>query len=343
MKDIISKIILITILSIYSFGVNAKPDLGSYVDISVSSDSDKIRIYRDHKNKKKWYVTPAKIILNSLDGPGYSLDLMRYKGRKGSGDADKFWIKSVLHLQLKKKHDKKIMSSIRKALKQEGHKVLSIKQMPIVGSRIKVLMGDLQNDWTRYSKWSDKSIAIALNNHLSQILWDSAQKTKDEQQQLMSIEVQTLAKGVRKSEAEIGDSKKSKWNDAEIEISETISVMLDAPKYPELFRRTDLDANIDFGYTGMDVFCFDFLEGNYPDLYAVLVDIKIKTEDRDLIKQLRFDDESDYRYRIDFGIAKSLDEPYMVRLTYIDKDGVKNQGKWFRKDGELMLDVTRYK
>lgn len=344
--------LLLIVISIFAISsVYAKPNLGNYLDIGSSdingSDDEKVRIYRDNKNSKKWYVTPAKTVLggksnledkSNLEGksnPGYSLDLMRYKGRKGTGDADKFWVKSVLHLELQKSYEKKAFSNLRKKLKKEGHKVLSLKELPSVGSRLRILMGGFDGSWSGYSKWSGKSIAVSLNDNMAQILWDSAEK----QQQLLSIEVQTVVKGVRKKKVD----GKDKWVKEEITLSETIPLELNASQSPDRFRRTDLDANIDFGYTGLEVFCFDFLEGNYPELYAVLVDIKFETEERDLIKQLRFDMDSEYRYRVDFGIAKSMDKPYKVRLTYIDKDGEKIEMPWFKKHGELMLDVTRYK
>lgn len=336
-----------------SISVYAKPNLNSYLDLDVKGQTEKIRVYQDHKSSKKWYVSPSKIFLGSIDtqsagksfidNPGYSLDLMRYKGRKGSGDADKFWIKSVLHLEMNKGHDKPVFKQIRKAIKNEGYKVIALKSMPEVGMRYRVLMGDIDGSWNGgrdgKSKWSSKSIALALPDHMAQILWNSAEK----QQQIMSVEVQTDISGVRQEQQNDNNEKNQKWNEVELTLSQTLPLQLNAQKFPERFKRIDLDANIDFGYTGIDVFCFDFLEGNYPDLYAVLVDIKINTEDRDHIKQLRFDKNSDYRYRIDFGIAKEMGQPYMVRLTYIDKDGKHKQEPWFKKHGELLLDVTRYK
>ncbi len=317
----------------------AKPNLGSYLDLDVASSGingggEKVRVYRDNKRSKKWYVTPAKTILGDESNPGYSLDLMRYKGRKGTGDSEKFWVKSVLHLELQKFYEKKVFSNLRKLIKKDGYKVISLKEIPSVGSRIRVLMGGLDGSWSNYSKWSGKSIAVSLTDTMAQILWDSAEK----QQHLLSIEVQTIVKGVRKKKVE----GKDKWVEEELMLSETIPLELNAAQSPQRFRRTDLDANIDFGYTGLEVFCFDFLEGNYPGLYVVLVDIKFETEERDLIKQIRFDNSSEYRYRVDFGIAKSMYDPYKVRLTYIDKDGKKVEKPWFKKHGELMLDVTRY-
>ncbi len=333
------RFLLITLLLIFTTSSGyAKPNIGSYLDIAssdISGDGTKVRIYRDNKNSKKWYATPAKTILGDESNPGYSLDLMRYKGRKGTGDSEKFWIKSVLHLELQKSYEKKVFSNLRKIIKKDGYKVISLKEASSVGSRIRVLMGGLDSSWSNYSKWSGKSIAVSLNDTMAQILWDSAEK----QQHILSIEVQTIVKGVRKKKVE----GKDKWVEEELTLSETIPLELNVSQNPERFRRTDLDANIDFGYTGLDVFCFDFLEGNYPELYAVLVDIKFATESRDLIKQLRFDNGSEYRYRVDFGIAKSIDEPYEVRLTYIDKDGKKIEKPWIKKHGELMLDLTRYK
>ncbi|THB72611.1 MAG: hypothetical protein D6B28_05195 [Gammaproteobacteria bacterium] len=318
--------------------VFSKPDLSSYLDLKIKSLEKPVRVYRDHKNSRKWYFTPIQVRIGSENNPGYSLDLMRYKGRKGSGDAQKFWVKSVLHLELDKAHGKSISSLIRKAIKIEGYKITTLKKMPEYGARLRVVMGDLESNWSTYSKWNTKDIAIALSDHMAQILWGSAEK----QQQLMSVEVQTKMIGVQRDQHSKVDKDESGWVDDQIFIAETLSVVLDSEKHPERFRRTDLDANIDFGYTGLDVFCFDFLEGNYPELYAILVDIKITHEDRDMIKQLRFDKNSDYRFRIDFGIAKSIDAPYLVRMTYIDKKGIQRQEPWFNKRGELMLDVTRY-
>jgi hypothetical protein len=97
------------------------------------------------------------------------------------------------------------------------------------------------------------------------------------------------------------------------------------------------------GYTGLDVFCFDFIENLDENLYAKMVEVAIPTTGRDLVEQVTFKDNGEYRNRIEFKLAKDLDRPYRYRISRIWKDGRGDIGRWKEKKGETLLDITAYR
>ncbi len=347
MKRLLSLIVL-SLSLIVSTSSFAKPDLVKYIDIAG------VRVYQDSEIGNKWYLSPAPVAVKFVrDQPDYTLDLHRYMGRSGTGDSGEFWARGVFNVGIQKKYPLKIIKQIKKDLKaivkKNGYKKLKLDNMPIAGSRMRVLFGDFDQSWSEYSRWSGKKIVMPLNQNLSQIIWEAA----DSGQTLISIEVEELVRGVinrkqfdKTPPKELGKDEKSlesNFFEKELSINSTISVELDIEKYPEKFIRTDLSGEMSRGYTQVDVFCFDFLEKTIPDLYVIFVELAIHTEGRNLIEKLRFDSKSDYRQRIRFPLSKSLDKPYGFRLTYVYTDGRKELGKWKNKYGETMLDITSYK
>jgi hypothetical protein len=60
------------------------------------------------------------------------------------------------------------------------------------------------------------------------------------------------------------------------------------------------------------------------------------------VERLTFKANGDYRRRIEFKLAKDLDQPYRYRISRIYKDGSKEIGQWREKTGESLLDITAY-
>ena len=97
------------------------------------------------------------------------------------------------------------------------------------------------------------------------------------------------------------------------------------------------------GYTGLDVFCFDFIENLEENLYAKIVEVAIPTTGRDLVESITFKEGGEYRSRIEFKLAKDLDQPYRYRILRIYNDGSQKTTPWLEKSGESLLDITAYK
>jgi hypothetical protein len=305
----------------------ASPDLGTYEDV------ESVRVYRDHQKKDIWYLSPAPPAVTRAKGgsPDYGLDIYRYLGRKGTGDQALFWVKGILSVGITRYRDPKGPRKIRQFLKAKGVAGPRLRSMPVAGAQVRLLFADQGQSWYQGSRWGGDRLILPLDEHMAQVLWDAVHAG----QTLVSVAVEERLAGLRWMEEQ--------WQAALAHASWTLPIELDMKAYPGKFRRTDLGGRMARGYTGLDVFCFDFLEELDEDLYAKVVEVAIPTAGRDLVEEVTFRPHSPYRTRIEFELAKDLDRPYRVRITRILKDGRREVGEWTEKRGETLLDVTAYR
>jgi len=306
---------------------SAAPDLGAYQDI------EGVRVFRDHQNSNIWYLAPAPPALRegADQTPDYGLDIYRYLGRKGTGDQDLFWVKGVFSAGIIRDRDAAAPGRIRSSLKSQGAADPRLRSMPVAGAQVQLLFADQGQTWNQGSRWAAERLLLPLDRYPAEILWEAVQSD----QTLVSFAVEERLTGVRWMEGE--------WVESETVAASTLPIDLDIKAYPHKFRRTDLGGRMVRGYTGVDVFCFDFLEDLDRDLYAKVVEVSIPTTGRDLVEEVTFRANQEYRARIEFKLAKDLDQPYRVRITRILKDGRRDVGPWVAKQGETMLDVTAYR
>lgn len=305
----------------------AAPDLGTYQDLEGG------RVYRDHQKKDIWHPTPAPpVVAAGEDGaPAYSLDIYRYLGRTGTGDQGMFWVRGVLSLSISRERSPEITGRIRKALKVAGVSRPRLRSMPVVGAKVKLLFGNQGQTWKQGARWSGRQLVLSLDPQLAEVLWAAVKAG----QTLVSLALEERLSGVRLVDGE--------WQEAETAAAWTLPIKLDMQAHPTHFRRTEVGGLMSRGYTGLNVFCFDFLEELDPDLYAKIVEVTIPTAGRDLVETATFRLNSDYRIRIEFKLAKDLDQPYRLRVTRILKNGRREVGSWVEKAGESMVDVTDYR
>lgn len=324
------KAVLAIIVSLIITGtVWASPDLDRFTDIQGK------RIYRDQVKTNFFYLSPSPPVLaQGPDGlPGVSFDIFRYHGRSGTGDSGKFRVKGVLSLEIQRDHAKKVVKQIKSHLKKT-YKVRypKLRSMPVADTHGKLIFGDRTLSWSQSSRWSGKRISLSLDEVMSQVLWEALEAG----QTLISVEMAEALAGVRKTE-------NGQWEPAVTTFSSTLPVTLDMAAHPTLFRKTELGGRMVRGYTGIDIFCFDFLEQLDETLYSKIVEVAIPTTGAPLKESVTFRQDSDCRRRIEFKLAKDLDTPYKVRITRIFIDGRTEQGDWVKRKGEAMLDITDYK
>ena len=310
--------------------LSAKPDLENYRDVAG------VRIYRDHKRAETWYLTPAvpQLALGEDQCPAYGFDLFRYYGRQATGDKDSFWAHGVLSLTVSRQRPPQQLKRIRRDLQASGIKYPKLRSMPISGGDIRLLFAGQSLQWQQGSRWSGGTFTLPLDAEAAQLLWQAVELG----QLQVSLVVEEQFSGVR-----LGDTSDPTWLEESVTNSWTLPVDLDRDRYPDHFRRTDLSGRMAHGYTGLDVFCFDFLENLVPDLYAKIVEVAIPTAGRDLIETVTFRESGDYRARIDFSLSRNLDEPYRVRITEVFQDGRRQVGPWQLKQGDNLLDITSYR
>jgi hypothetical protein len=305
----------------------AAPDLGTYRDM------EGVRVYQDHIKKNTWYVSPdeLQIYLRPDGSPDYALDVYRYHGRKGTADQDKFMVHGVLSVSIDREQPKGRTAAIRKALRKAGIKKPRLTTMPVAGAEIKLMFGDQGNIWQQKSRWGARQLVLPLEPEMTQVLWAAVEK----EQTLMSLSVSEQLQGMRLKDKE--------WQEAQTSLAWILPIDLDMVTHPDKFRKTDLGGRMSHGYTGLDVFCFDFIEELDPQLYAKVVRVAIPTTGRELVEEVTFRDDGEYRSRIDFKLAKGMDWPYRVQVVRVMRDGSRQVGEWIKKQGESILDITAYR
>lgn len=320
---------LILTIILYSGCCFASPNLDSYLDING------VRLYQDHLKKNTYYLTPSQPVLKTGNDnqPDVSFNIYRYLGRKGTSDSGKFRVKGILSIGLETERGKKLIKSIKKKL-SGNHKIKypRFRSMPVAETQGKLIFADSDIQWSQGSRWSGKRLIVSLDSTMAEILW----KAVEAGQTLISVEMVQTLKGVK-------INKDKKWEDSSVPFSATIPVTLDMAACPSHFSKTDLGGRMVKGYTGIDIFCFDFIEQLDENLYSKMVEVAIPTPGKPLVESAEFRHDGDYRTRIQFKLAKDLDIAYKVRITRIFKDGRSETGPWEKRTGESMLDITDYK
>lgn len=305
----------------------AYPDLDNFTDI------EGVRVYGDNESSQTYYLSPAAPLLESRpDGsPDYGLSLYRYLGTKGTGDAGSFWVRGVLTFGIDRERESGITAEIRKKLKNRGVKSPRVKSMPVTGSRMTLLFAD-RNDSSEYAmRWKTGITVVPLAAHQAEILWDAVAAG----QTLVSVSIEETFSGVRKTDEE--------WTPSDTAMNWTVPVEMDMAAHPDHFQKMDLGGRMQMGYTGLDIFCFDFIENLEENLYAKTVEVAIPAPGRNLIETVTFKDDGEYRSRIEFKLAKDLDQPYRYRISRVWQDGSRDVGAWQEKEGETLLDITAYR
>ncbi len=309
------------------------PDCLAAPDLSVYDDIEGVRIYRDNENHSVWYLSPARPLLNTREdkSPDYGLSLYRYLGRKGTGDSGSFWVKGVLTFGFDRLSDSGLSGKIRKALRTKGINSPRLKSMPVSASKVTLIFADQEQVREAGIRWKTGSMVVPLDKDTAEILWDAVEKG----QTLVSVAFEEILTGVNKTDDE--------WQDSTTSLTWTVPVEMDMKAHPDHFNKMDLGGRMKVGYTGLDVFCFDFIENLEENLYAKIVEVAIPTTGRDLVETITFKEGGDYRNRIEFKLAKDLDQPYRYRITRIFNDGSQKTSPWMEKSGEALLDITAYK
>jgi hypothetical protein len=305
----------------------ASPDFDNFTDI------EGVRVYADHESKKTHYLSPTPPVLESRsDGtPDYGLSLYRYLGTKGTGDAGDFWVRGVLTFGIDRSREAGTTQKIRKALRLRGIKTPRLKSMPVSESRVTLMFADQEGSKEYGIRMKTGTMVVPLDPHQAEILWRSVESG----QTLVSVSIEETLSGVRKKE--------DNWESSTAFQTFVVPIEMDIETHPDHFQKMDLGGRMVMGYTGLDIFCFDFIENLEDNLYAKIVDITIPTTGRNLVETVTFKDNGEYRSRIEFKLAKDLDQPYRYRISRVWQDGTREEGVWQEKEGETLLDITAYR
>jgi hypothetical protein len=193
------------------------------------------------------------------------------------------------------------------------------------------MFADQEDAWEYGLRFKTGTMVVPLEPRQAEILWQSVVNG----QTLVSVSIEETLGGMRKTDDD--------WEASTTSMGWVVPVEMDMGQHPDHFQKMDLGGRMTMGYTGLDIFCFDFIENLEENLYAKIVEVSIPTTSRNLIETITFKDDGEYRSRIEFKLAKDLDQPYRYRISRIWQDGNREEGAWQEKDGETLLDITAYR
>jgi hypothetical protein len=121
------------------------------------------------------------------------------------------------------------------------------------------------------------------------------------------------------------------------------AVTVDAIKWPDLFKRVDLNERMPPGYAALDVYCYDF-QRQEAGIYEKHVDIEADgVGGRPVSIQATFQRKQPdiYARSLRFPFAVRLDRPYRYRVVTVLSDGRIQATPWqVRTNWTQLLDVT---
>ena len=121
------------------------------------------------------------------------------------------------------------------------------------------------------------------------------------------------------------------------------AVTVDALKWPDLFKRVDINERMPPGYAALEVYCYDF-QKQEARIYEKRVEIEAEgVGGRPVSIQARFHRKQPdiYARSLRFPFAVRLDRPYRYRVVTILSDGQIHETPWqIRTSWTQLLDVT---
>ena len=123
-----------------------------------------------------------------------------------------------------------------------------------------------------------------------------------------------------------------------------VAVTVDGKRWPDLFRRVDVNESVPPGYAALDLYCYDFRDGLRPGLYEKQVEIEAQAVGggRTVLTTLfRRAEPELYARSLRFPVAVRLDRPYRYRVIETFDDGRTAASPWIdRGSWTELLDVT---
>lgn len=122
-----------------------------------------------------------------------------------------------------------------------------------------------------------------------------------------------------------------------------IGISADLAKWPRIVQRVDINESAPPGYAALDVYCYDFQQGESP-LYEKQIEIDAAgVGNRRVQLTATFSRATPdlFARSLRFPVAVRLDQPYRYRVLEVAQDGTSRQTTWQeRKSWTELLDVT---
>lgn len=361
-------------LAASSSSVFAQPDLRAGRQVGS------LTVYGDDRRTGLYYYAPSELILAELSPgqPDLHFLQMRYTGTMAAGDQGNIVYRSLLHFRVVMPAIGAQELHAAKRILATRTDTIELRPLPIRRVEAVLVYAPLTGD-AEQSKpqtlpaghfqeaeeeketpsdvyWTERIYTLALDNDTSQLFWSALQQG----QVVLSVGYAFMADGVANEApklkltgpAELTDALRARIDGGPTEHQRrptiairagAFAVTVDALKWPDLFKRVDINERMPPGYAALDVYCYDF-QKQETGIYEKRVDIEAEGMGGGPVSiQARFQRKQPdiYARSLRFPFAVRLDRPYRYRVVTILSDGQIHETPWqVRASWTQLLDVT---
>ena len=362
------------VLATSSSSVLAQPDL------ETGRQAGSLTVYGDDRRPGLYYYAPNGLILAELlpGQPDLHFLQMRYTGTMATGDQGNMGYRSLLQFRVVMPAIG--AQELHAAERMLATKTGSVELRPLPIRRVEAVLvyAPLTRDAQQSTPqqlpaghfqeaedekearsdvyWTERIYTLTLDNDTSQLFWSALQQG----QVVLSVGYAFMADGVANEAPQVKLTGPAELTDAlraRIDAGSTdprqrpafairagaFAVTVDAIKWPDLFKRVDINERMPPCYAALDVYCYDF-QKQEAGIYEKRVDIEADgVGGRPVSIQARFQRKQPdiYARSLRFPFAVRLDRPYRYRVVTILSDGRIQETPWqVRTSWTQLLDVT---
>ncbi|HYD41033.1 MAG TPA: hypothetical protein VEB43_09385 [Anaeromyxobacter sp.] len=334
-----------------------------------------LRVFADDADPTLWYYPPGPLAVAEAPGGGPDVRFLQlvYVGREVSGDPGRFVAKSVLSFRV---HQQAVaaadLAAARAALppgarlralplrRSEAQVVWTPLAAEATGSRAPEAAGPRPLGEVRLEEaeapspagdtWAERVFVLGPDPHSSQLLWDALQRGSV----ALSLGWTHWAEGVDRPRVEVTGAPGLALADAARPASTAPServvgsgafpLEIDARRFPDRFRRFDLNQSLPPGFAILEVRCYDFDNALRPDLARKAVEVRAAgVRGRTVVQTVTFRPQTPHvaAATVRFPQAVRLDRPFQWRTVEVTTAGEVRASPWAeRTDWISLLDAT---
>ncbi len=333
-------------------------------------------VYLDTKDTRLFYYAPGEIQIATDPSGGPDLRFLQiiYTGSEVTGDPGDFVARSVLSFKIvMDKVNSDALKNAKAALGVGARLLpLPIKHMetrlvytpivddaPVADKATEVRDGRLEESDAATATptydtalWSERIYTVNPDPYSSQALWEAFHKG----QVLISVSYVYFAEGdtegysVAKGNPEAIPKELQEMLKAEGEkkvvpiLANVVTVRADADKWPDRFKRIDLNQSVPPGYPALDIRCYDFNNSLTPTLALKTVEIKaMGVGGTPVTRTVTFKAATPdiASASLKFPFAVRMDKPFSYRIISVTVEGDRQVGDWKEGPGwAKLLDIT---
>ena len=349
-------------------------------DFRTGRQAGALMVYTDDRRPGLYYYAPSELTLGELSPgkPDLHFLQMRYTGTSAGADQGSTVYRSLLNFRVLMPAIGAQELQAAKRLVGTGAGAAELRPLPIRRVEAVLVYAPLTSE-AEHAKpellpaghfqetdeekkpasdvfWTERLYTLALDNDTSQLFWSALQKG----QVVLSVGYAFMADGLADEApkfkltgpAELTDALRARLDSEPAKPQQkttfairagAFAVTVEAQKWPDLFKRVDINERMPPGYAALDVYCYDFQKPD-TDVYEKHVDIEAEgIEGHPVTIQTRFRRKQPdiYARSLRFPFAVRLDRPYRYRVVTIGSDGQIQETPWqVRTSWTQLLDVT---